>query len=69
MELLWLGAQVVGWMLAGGLVVLLGIAVFGEAPEPPHRPDAATLDAYRQIGQIHEAALMRMLAVIWDGDA
>jgi hypothetical protein len=67
-ELLCFGAQVAGWLIAGGLVVLLVIALLGEAPEPK-RPDEATLDAYRRIGQIHEAALMRMLAVIWDADA
>jgi hypothetical protein len=67
-ELLWLGAQVVAWLLAGGFVVLLVIAVFGEAPEPK-RPDEATLDAYRRIGEIQEAALLRMLAVMWGDDA
>lgn len=51
MDLLWFGAQVVGWLLAGGLVVLLVIAVFGEAPEP-QRPDESVLRAYRQIGRL-----------------
>jgi hypothetical protein len=69
MEMLWLGAQTVAWALAGGLVVLLVIAVFVQAPEPPRRPNDATLDAYRQIGAIQEAALMQMLAVVWDEHA
>ncbi len=67
MEVLWHLAQALGWALLAFGVFMSILASIGSRPKAVSRPNSTTLRAYREIADIEDAAISRMLAILWDG--
>jgi hypothetical protein len=67
MELLWHLAQMLGWAILAFGVFMSILASIGSRPKPVRRPNSTILRAYREIAEIEDAAISRMLAILWDG--